>query len=119
MEIRGWRRGSEDSALSWAAPPAFVMLRPGAHLVLLTRYQLGCLDGTDAHSGTPGRRAKRCPKRGQKKTTPPTHTHTSAQVPSMLASCSPTSSIFPFLTIPISISVPEPPLIIEAVFSKF
>lgn len=115
MEIRGWRRGSEDSALSWAAPPASLMLRPRALLVLLTRYQLGCLDGTDALSGTPGRRAKRCPKRGQKKTTPPTHKRAGL----VYASCSPTSSIFPFLTIPIFISVPEPPLIIEAVFSKF
>lgn len=74
MEIRGWRRGSEDSALSWAAPPAFVMLRPGAHLVLLTRYQLGCLDGTDALRN-PREESKEMPKTRSKENDPPTHTH--------------------------------------------
>lgn len=57
------------------------------------------------------------PKTRPKENDPPTHTHKRAGL--VYASCSPTSSIFPFLTIPIFISVPEPPLIIEAVFPKF
>lgn len=98
-----WGRGGGSSKLEAGVrglctllgrPTCFSNAPPRAHLVLLTRYQLGCPDGTEAHSGTPERRAKRSPKCGQKKTPPPPrHTHT--LVPSMLAA-HPTSSILPF-----------------------
>lgn len=76
-------------------PTCFSNAPPRAHLVLLTRYQLGCPDGTEAHSGTPERRAKRSPKCGQKKTPPATHTHAGP----LHASCS-SDFIHPSLSSP-------------------
>lgn len=122
-----WGRGGGNSRLEAGVRGLCSLLgRPTCLRNAPPRGPLGPLNSLPA--GMPGwhrctlrnprEESKEMPKTRPKENDPP-HTHTSAQVPSMLASCSPTSSIFPFLTIPISISVPEPPLIIEAVFSKF
>lgn len=55
-EAGTWGGVSKDSTLSWAAPTCFSERSAPAHLVLLTHFQLGRSNGTEAHPETPERR---------------------------------------------------------------